>query len=149
MMNNIDGTDFYQSLRIKVREYLKTQDGKNNKFVEYILLAPDLFHLLCKLTIDKDVNVSDKAKLGIAIAYFVSPIDLIPEGLFGPLGLVDDIGIAAFVLSGIINNTDPDVIKRNWAGEGDVLEIIQQVLKIADEMIGSGVWSKIKSMFGK
>ena len=32
----------------------------------------------------------------LAILYIVSPIDIIPEALFGPFGLIDDFGILMF-----------------------------------------------------
>ena len=145
----MENNDFYQNLREKVRAYFLSDEGKSNKFAEYILLAPDLFHLLCKLTLDKDVKVEDKAKLAIAIAYFVSPIDLIPEGLMGPVGYADDIAVAAYVLNSIINNTESEVLVKHWAGEGDILVRVQEIIKLADEMIGSGAWIKIKGMFKK
>lgn len=34
----------------------------------------------------------------ICLAYLISPIDLVPEAILGPLGLFDDAGIAAFGL---------------------------------------------------
>ena len=144
---SIDNNDFYQLLRVKIKDWLKSEDGSTNKWAEYIMLAPDLFHLLCKLTVDKEVFVSDKAKLAGAIAYFVSPLDIIPEGLLGPAGYVDDIALAAYVLNSIINNTSPEVVRKHWAGEGDVLEVVKSILKYADQMVGSGLWSKIKKMF--
>ncbi|EQB20914.1 hypothetical protein UNSWDHB_1753 [Dehalobacter sp. UNSWDHB] len=144
-----DHDDFYQSLRKKIKDYFTSEEGKKNKYAEYILIAPDLFHLLCKLTIDKEVNVDDKAKLAIAIAYFVSPIDLIPELFVGPVGFVDDISVAAYVLNTIINNTNPEVVRRHWAGEGDILIKVQEIIKVADNMVGTGLWKKIKEMLSK
>jgi len=139
--------DFYQSLRTTIRDWLQNEDGKANKWAEYLMCAPDIFHLLCKLAIDKDVLVADKAKLAGVIIYFISPVDLIPEALIGPLGYADDIALAAYVLNGIVNNTDPEIIKKHWAGEGDVLQVIQQILAVADEMVGSGLWNKLKRLF--
>lgn len=139
-------TGYYQELRNKFKSWIQTDEGKDHKWSEYLLAAPDLFHLLCKLSVDKDVPVTDKAKLAGVIAYFVSPIDLVPEALVGPIGYIDDISLAAYVLNQIVNNTDPEVIKRHWAGEGDVLELIQSILGRADEMIGSGLWAKLKNM---
>ncbi|TYO95344.1 YkvA family protein [Desulfallas thermosapovorans] len=137
--------DFYQNLRVKIKKWLDSKSGADNKWAEYILLAPDIFHLLYKLTLDKDVYVADKAKLAAAIAYFISPVDLIPEALLGPAGYVDDLALAAYVLNRIINNTDPEVVRRNWAGDGDVLEVIQSILRVADKMVGSGLWKKLKA----
>ncbi len=108
------------------------------------MFAPDLFHLLCKLSFDKELPAKEKAKLAAAIAYFVSPIDIIPEVLTGPAGYVDDIALAAYVLNSIVNNTRPDIVQKHWVGEGDVLVVIKQILNVADKMVGSGLWEKIK-----
>ena len=138
--------DFYQELRRKIKIWMQSDEGKASKWQEYLLAAPDLFHLLCKLSIDKDVAVKDKAKLAGVIAYFVSPIDLVPEAIVGPIGYVDDISLAAYVINQIINNADPGVVRKHWAGEGDVLELVQRILAKADQMVGSGLWQKLKKM---
>jgi uncharacterized membrane protein YkvA (DUF1232 family) len=138
--------DFYQNLRVKIREWLTSNEGKENKYAEYLLFAPDMFHLLCKLALDSRVPVQEKAKLAVAIAYFITPVDMVPEILMGPIGYVDDMALAAFVLNSIVNNTDHDIVKEHWAGEGDVLELIQLLLKKADEMVGKGLWSKLKGL---
>ena len=57
-----DNGDFYQQLRGEIREWLQTKTGQSSKWSEYLLLAPDLFHLLCKLAVDKDVPAKEKAK---------------------------------------------------------------------------------------
>lgn len=138
--------DFYQDLRVKIREWLKTKEGMDSKWSEYLMFAPDLFHVLCKLSIDKDVPIKEKAELAGAIAYFVSPIDLLPEALLGPLGLVDDISLSAYVLNSIMNKTDPEIVRKHWAGEDDVLGVVKKILNVADEMVGKGLWKKIKRL---
>ena len=135
--------DFYQQMRDSIREWLKGK-GVDYKFADFLLAAPDLFHLLCKLAIDKDVPVNEKAKLAAAIVYFISPIDLLPEAISGPIGYIDDVAMAAYVLNRLVNKMDPEIIKRHWAGDADILELIQQILEFADEMIGSGLWAKIR-----
>jgi len=137
--------DFYKKLKDKIRNWMKSKDGKTNKWVEYLMFAPDLFHLLCKLAIDPGVSVKDKAKLAGAITYFVAPIDIIPEALVGTTGYIDDIALAAYVLSSIINN-NPELVRKHWAGDGDVLEVIKSISKVADQMVGSGIWKKIKKV---
>ena len=84
--------------------------------------------------------------LGIAIAYFISPADLIPQAIVGPAGYVDDIALAAHVLNKIIKN-NPEAVKQEWAGDEDILELVTNILAAADEMIGTGLWIKIKNMF--
>ncbi len=139
--------DFYQQLRVKFTEWAKTKEGKTNKYAEWLMAAPDFFHLMCKLTMDKRVTAGDKAKLAIAIVYFISPLDLLPEALIGPIGYLDDLAMAAWVLHAIVNNGYPEVVKEHWAGDGDVLAKISQIIEMADDMIGSKRWKKIIKLF--
>ena len=140
--------DFYQQMRDSIRGWVKGK-GVDYKFTDYLLAAPDLFHLLCKLAIDKEVPASEKAKLAGAIAYFISPVDLIPEAISGPVGYIDDVAMAALVVNSIINKTSPEIVQRHWAGDKNILELVQQILQVADEMVGSGLWAKILKGFGK
>ncbi len=145
-MNNREN-DFYRKLRVKINNWLQTNTGVNHEWREYILLAPDLFHLLTKLMLDDEVPSQKKIKLGAAIAYFISPIDLIPEGFFGPIGFLDDIAVTALVLNDLLNELDPKIISRNWAGEKDILVLIKTIVANASNMLGSGLWSKLKKKF--
>lgn len=138
-------SDFFKELREKVRRWA-SGEGKQSRWIDYLLLAPDLFHLLVKLSLDKDVSVASKAKLGFTIAYFISPIDLIPEGVVGPAGYVDDIALAAYVLKSIINDTDPKIVERHWAGDSTLLEVVEHILSVSHEMVGSGLWRKLKGL---
>ncbi|MCP4140072.1 MAG: DUF1232 domain-containing protein [Chloroflexi bacterium] len=140
--------DFYQQMRDSIRGWIKGK-GVDYKFADYLLAAPDLFHLLCRLAVDKEVPTSEKAKLAGAIAYFVSPVDLIPEAISGPFGYIDDVAMAAFVLNSIINKTSPEIVQRHWAGDQNILDLVQQILQVAEEMVGSGLWEKIVKGFDK
>src|SRR5688572_31610392 len=94
--------DFYQALRARITSWLASK-GKGYKHANILLLAPDLFHLLSRLMLDPRIPTAEKAGLGAALAYFISPIDLLPEALLGPAGYVDDVALAAFVLNRLIN----------------------------------------------
>lgn len=145
MRDNND--DFYKKLRKKIRDWLNTHEGKNYKWADYLMVAPDIFHLLCKVVIDAETPPKEKIKIGAAIAYFVSPIDLMPEAFLGPIGYLDDIAVAAYVLNNVINKTGPEIIERHWAGDEDVIKLIGRILASADEMVGSGLWRKLKKRF--
>ena len=71
---------------------------------------------------------------------------MIPEGLVGPAGYVDDVALAAYVLHSLVNSVDPAVLKEHWAGDGDVLKTVQTILKAADGLVGSGMWKRIKGV---
>lgn len=144
---NQEQQDFYQKIRTRINEWIRTRSNRENRWTEYILLAPDLFHLLCKLMIDPEVPSSKKMKVAAIIAYFISPVDFIPEGLIGPLGYLDDIALTAYLLNDLINEVNPQVVLRNWAGDRDVLILVKTILLNADKMLGSGLWKKIRKKF--
>lgn len=139
--------DFYHYLRERIRDWATSKEGQTHKWVDYLLFAPDLFHLIWKLSLDDEVPVREKTKLLMIIAYFISPVDLIPEIMFGPLGFLDDLALAAYALNSLINETSEELVRKHWAGDDDVLEVIQKILQAADEMIGSGLWNKLKRRF--
>ena len=91
MKNRTD--DFYKGIRERIRTWLSSK-GKQYRYADFLLFAPDLFHLLTRLTLDDRIPMRYKAQLGAAIAYFVSPMDLIPEAILGPVALIDDIIIS-------------------------------------------------------
>jgi uncharacterized membrane protein YkvA (DUF1232 family) len=144
-----ENQDYYQRLRRRMHDWLESPEGRNHQWAEYLLFAPDLFHLLWKLSGDPDVDKADKGKLVVAITYFISPIDLIPEALVGPIGYLDDIALAAYVLNSMINHTDPEVLRRHWAGDADILDVIKRILASADRMMSANILNKLKRLLGK
>ncbi len=137
--------DFYVKLRHKIIHWLDSKSGKSSQWARYLIWAPDLFHLLWKLSFDENVPNKEKVKLVAALAYFISPIDLIPEAIFGPVAFTDDIALAAYVLNGLVNHVDPEIIRKYWAGDEDVLLVIKKILLAADRMVGQGLWNKLKA----
>ncbi len=138
--------DFYQKMRTDIRTWVKSKTGQQSQWSEYLLLAPDLFHLLAKLALDNDIPNAEKAKIAGALAYFISPIDLLPEALIGPLGYLDDVALAAYVINSVMKNSDPAIVTRHWAGEQDILELVQQIVDVASDMLGNKIWDKLKRM---
>ena len=133
--------DFYQKLRKQINDFLEKNEFK---YADILMLGPDFFHLLIKLSLDKRIPSAHKVKLFAAIAYFISPLDFFPEAILGPIGYMDDIAIAAWVLNDFLNKSDIDIVYEHWAGQGDVLATIQNVITVANEFLGEGLWKRIK-----
>ena len=102
---------------------------------DLLLLMPDLAVLLGRLLRDERVPPVGKGIALAGLAYLVSPIDFLPGLLFGPIGMIDDLVIAALSLSAILNHTHPDVVRSHWPGQGDVLVVIQRVTSWVEESV--------------
>lgn len=123
---------------------LLSQIGPGFKHADILLVAPDLLHVLIRLAADRRVRPAQKAKLMATIAYFVIPIGLVPEALVGPIGYIDDVALAAYVLSSMLNSDEAPIVREHWAGEGNVLDVVKGILDVAESAIRGGLWRNLK-----
>ncbi len=99
------------------------------------LLLPDLTVLLGRLLRDPRVPVGSKLVALAGLGYVVSPIDLLPALIFGPLGLLDDLVVMGATLSRLLNHVHPDVVRSQWPGKGDALDAIHRVTAWTEQQV--------------
>jgi uncharacterized membrane protein YkvA (DUF1232 family) len=123
----------------------KPLPGASPELRDALLALPDLTVLVLRLLRDARVRPGDKAVAVLGLAYVLSPVDLLPEFLFGPIGLVDDALMLALTVSRLVNRVHPDVVRTHWSGQGDVLAAIQRVSGWAERQVGGRVRRAIES----
>jgi len=126
----------YDRLRAQI---VAAQPGQPSGLRDLVFLLPDLAVLLFRLMRDDRVPVGSKAIAVLGAAYLLSPIDLMPALLMGPIGLLDDLIVVGAVLSRMLNRTHPDVVRSHWSGQGDALEAIQRVTAWTERAFGDRV----------
>lgn len=146
---NPDEQRLYERLRSHV---VSTRPkGASSGLIDLVFLLPDLTVLLARLLRDDRVPLLSKAVAVGGIAYVVSPLDVLPALVFGPIGLVDDLVVVAACLSGMLNRVHPDVVRGHWSGQGDALEAISSVTEMVEEQVVDGlggVRSVLDRLFG-
>ena len=142
-------TRFYDRIRNTIQRYVDGKGKVLGKTAEFLLLVPDIFILLWRLTTDSRVNGKDKILLGSAVAYYIMPFDLIPEAIEGPAGYLDDLVFGVYVLNKVLGSVDASVVREHWSGSEDVLDAIKRVLNSAESLVGKDLLGKIKKMLGK
>ena len=119
----------YDRLRGRV---VRGVPGAPSSWRDALLLLPDLTVLLARLLRDGRVPRGGKLVALLGLGYALSPIDLLPSLLVGPIGLVDDLLVVTAALSRLINQLHPDVLRAAWPGQGDALEAIQRATAWAE-----------------
>ncbi len=122
----------YDRLRARV---IKSEPGEGSGLRDLLLLLPDLAVLLGRLVRDERVPVGSKAIALLGVGYLLSPIDLLPEILLGPVGFVDDLLVLAACLSRVINYVHPDIVRSHWSGQGDALDAIQRLTQWSENLV--------------
>jgi uncharacterized membrane protein YkvA (DUF1232 family) len=89
--------------------------GAKRTIMSYISELPRFLRLLWGLMTDGRVAMLDKLLVAGAIAYIVTPIDLIPD--FIPfLGEVDDVYMLVVALRRLLENAGRSVLLSHWSG---------------------------------
>ncbi|TFB98773.1 DUF1232 domain-containing protein [Cryobacterium sp. HLT2-28] len=102
---------------------------------DLLRFAPDVARLLKRLTCDRSISVGVRIRLGVLLAYLLSPIDLIPD--FIPvLGYADDAILVAFALRFATRRAGIDAVERHWPGTPEGLAA---VLRLAEPAVRAGV----------
>lgn len=133
----------YDQLRARVVE---TPRGAASSLRDMLLLLPDLTVMLVRLLRDDRVPRGGKFVALLGLGYVLSPIDLVPSLLFGPIGLVDDLLVVSATLSRLVNHVHPDVVRDAWSGKGDALAAIQRVTSWAEGVFGGRLRSALRTL---
>ena len=101
----------------------KDAETGGNAAVSLFHLLGDVILLLKDLATDPRVSSSDKIAAGVAAAYLVSPIDIIPDWIPG-FGQADDLAVIAMALRRLLNGAGYDLIYEKWRGTDEGLALV-------------------------
>lgn len=98
-----------------VKKAAAPRRGAKRTVLGVIRQIPNYLRLLGGLVVDKRVSILDKLLVAAAIAYIVSPVDLIPDYI--PfLGEVDDVFLLVTALQRLVENAGRRVLLDHWRG---------------------------------
>jgi uncharacterized membrane protein YkvA (DUF1232 family) len=135
---------FYDRMRENIRGYLDRKGSAAGAAGEYLLLAPDVFVLLWRLVNDSRVSGKNKVMLGSGLAYYLFPLDIMPEAIMGPLGYIDDLVFGVYLLNRMLVDTDAEILREHWSGRDDILDSIRNVLNAADNLVGKDILGRFR-----
>jgi uncharacterized membrane protein YkvA (DUF1232 family) len=82
-----------------------------------------------RLAADRTLPRAVRARAWIALAWLLSPIDLIPE--FIPvIGPADDIIVVTILLRSLIRHAGPEAVQRHWPGTPQGLAVLARLCKL-------------------
>jgi len=127
------------------------RDGRPERsgLADAAFLLPDIVVLLARLLRDSRVPLGAKAVALGGLGYVLYPLDLLPEFIFGPVGLIDDVLVVSAALSRLVNDVHPDVVRDHWAGKGDALDAIQSFTDWADNLITDKLPRFLRQLLGR
>jgi uncharacterized membrane protein YkvA (DUF1232 family) len=145
---------FYDRLREKILRGVEKRSGRRGAkltedAVRALLLVPDVFILLVRLTLDREVPGSARAMIGGAIAYFILPIDLLPEAFLGPAGYLDDLVLAVAVLAQAFGGDLEPYARKHWSGSEDLRVVIRDITSTAQSLLGQRLYDRLRGLLSR
>lgn len=145
---------FYDRLREKILHAIEKREGKRGAkttegAVRALLLVPDVFILLVRLALDKNVPGSTRALIGGALAYFILPVDLLPEAILGGAGFMDDLVLATAVLAQAFGGDLEPYARRHWSGSEDLRVVLKDITEAAQSLLGQNLYDRLRRLLGR
>jgi|SRR5918996_2062589 uncharacterized membrane protein YkvA (DUF1232 family) len=138
---------FYDRLREKIIKAVEKRGGRMTEgALRALLLVPDIFILLARLALDKNVPKPTRALIGGTLAYFILPFDLFPEGLLGGVGFMDDLVLATAVLAQSFSGDLEPYARKHWSGSEDLRVVIRDITETAHSLLGENLFEKVKRL---
>ena len=120
--------DFTQVVRENVSEY--------RGWFDVVKWAPVFVATLMALTHDPRLNPRHRGWAQAALAYFVTPDDVVSEQRHGAYGYVDDVFVSAYVSDRIAREVGWQLIEEAWQGELPARVVARSVLDREQELLG-------------
>ena len=141
---------FYDRLREKIIKAVEKRGGRLSEgAVRALLLVPDVFILLVRLSLDKNVPGSARALIGGTLAYFLLPADLLPEALLGGVGFLDDLILATAVLAQTFSDDLEPYARKHWSGSEDLRVVLRDLSGTAHSLLGENLFGRLKGLLGR
>jgi uncharacterized membrane protein YkvA (DUF1232 family) len=136
------------SFRARILTWADRHGGAVAKeVIDMVMTIPDLIQLLIRLMRDERVPADLKLKISLAIAYTISPVDLIPEILLGPLGYADDALAICILIADLVTRIPPELIREHWSGREDVVDLVIRGQALMIKLVPSGILERLVTLF--
>jgi uncharacterized membrane protein YkvA (DUF1232 family) len=112
-----------------------------------VFMLPNIVKLVGRLIKDPRVPRRAKITLGLAAAYVVSPIDLIPE-VIPVVGWADDVVLMMFAIDSLIERAGTEIVEEHWDGPGDLLGLVRDVVALSRSVVPKRLGQMIDRLSG-
>ena len=141
---------FYDRLRDRVTVAARQRGGKaGGSAAEALLIIPDVFILLARLSLDRDVPKESRRLIGGALLYFLLPLDLFPEVFTGPTGYLDDLVIACAALGAAFSRGLESRAERYWSGSRKLGSVLGDVFRTSDAILGADLNERVQQFLAR
>ena len=121
--------DYAALLRASTSTYTGTRERA-------IRRAGDLFDFYARLFSEERLPRHTRSTVNAVIAYFVVPDDVMPEENLGPIGLCDDLFVAAYGYRLLRREVSGEILYDAWEGDEALEDAMDEVYRESRAQVG-------------
>ncbi len=141
---------FYDRLRVRILRAVERRGGRMGEgTVAALLLVPDVFILLVRLSLDKEVPAATRALIAGTLGYFVLPFDLLPEAVLGVGGYLDDLVLGSAVLAQAFGGELAPIAEKHWSGKQDLRVVLRDLSETAHALLGQSLYARLERLLAR
>ncbi len=137
----------YQKNLNRELKHLSKQAVKDYKWKEYIDSIPGLSELLINILVSETTPTVTRVRIIVALSYLLTPVDVIPEEVYGLEGYIDDFAVLVLTLNSIKNNLSKRIIRKNWKGGSNIIEFIETSVEKTPLFLNKNILREFKRIF--
>lgn len=130
-------------LRIRVSGLSAGDGGEPYPFAHHLEQLPDLLEVVADLAVDDRVPQARRRLLVAAMVYVMSPGDLLPESIVGPVGFADDLVVVALAVEAVLRAGPAEVARGLWRGDTELEAVVRGIVADGEAMVGPTVWARL------
>jgi len=113
------------------------------------VISPDGGEARKFLALDRDVPKPTRTLVASALAYFILPVDLLPEAIVGAAGYAEDLVLAAAVLTRALGGELEPYAAKHWSGSQPLRKTLRDVLAAARGLVGTDLFRRLQERLAR
>jgi DNA helicase-2/ATP-dependent DNA helicase PcrA len=139
--------EYYKELNETVSICQKHKGIISKSWESYFIKLPELYWFCYNIAVSNEIDDFVLKRLYVAIEYLISPLDFMPELIYGPDGFSEDIYFIALTLKDIFPKIRKELIENYWEIETQYDKYTEQVISLATRELPAHILKSVRSFF--
>ena len=139
--------NYYNELKEIVNSCQKLEESISETWRPYFYQLPGMYRFCYNIALSGETDDTVLKRLYIAIEYLMSPLDFMPELVYGPDGFNEDIYFMALTIKEICTKIKKELIGRYWEINTDCDKYADEIIALARRELPENILKKVISFY--
>jgi len=139
--------DYHAELTNIVNTHVEQYNSDRNSWDPYYSQLPNLFLFCYQFAVSPGISEKVLKKLYVAIRYLISPLDFMPELVYGIDGFKEDLYLIALTLHDLNGQIPQEIIDHYWLLDHSIESFTDEVITLSKKELPEKVKSNVNEFY--